>query len=223
MCRWDARAVFNFFPVIKRSVNDLLGDGDGYAQNPKVDIELLARKNGINDILYVLPEEISEKYPRAHAYIDKERSIIYVNKNDNPEKQRFSIAHELFHSLFILLNKDGNALSVVTRRGDSWKKENAGSDEAEGEDIADFFAANLLVPTERFILWDDKTDDEIAGVFGVEVKCIKKRKEEIEHELRILAPKNLSSDENRDGQALLAADEIKHNVEGHTTHAPGRD
>jgi len=188
MCRWDARAVFNFFPIIKRTINDLLDDGDGYAQNPKVDIELLAKDKGIADIQYVSQEKIWEKYPKAHAYIDKEKSIIYVSTSYNTEKQRFLIAHELFHFLFILKNKDGCALTVVTRRGDAWKKEHEGSDEAVGEDIADYFAANLLIPTERFILWEDKTDEEIAKAFGVESKCIKKRREEIGYELNVLAP-----------------------------------
>jgi Zn-dependent peptidase ImmA (M78 family) len=189
MCRWDAKAVFNFFPKIKQTINDLLDDGDGYSQNPEINIELIARNIGIKDIQYVSPEKISAKYPKAHAYIDEENSIIYVSNNYNYEKQRFLIAHEIFHFLFVLLNKDGCALSISTRRGDLWKKENAGSDEAVGEDIADFFAANLLVPTERFILWDDKTDNEIAIAFKVEEKCIKKRRKEIEYELYMLEPK----------------------------------
>jgi len=190
MCRWDVKAVFNFFPIIKRTINDLLDDGDGYAQNPIVDIESLARNNGITDIQYVSQEKIEEKFPKAHAYLDEEKSIIYVSTSYNTEKQRFLIAHELFHFLFILINKDGNALSVVTRLGDQWKREHAGSDEAVGEDIADYFAANLLIPTERFILWEDKTDEEIAKAFGVEPKCIKKRRDEIEYELHVLTPNN---------------------------------
>jgi Zn-dependent peptidase ImmA (M78 family) len=185
MCRWDTRVVFNFFPIIKRFINDILDDGDGYAQNPKLDIELLAKNNGIIDIKYVSPEEIWAKYPKAHAFIDLEKLIIYVSNSYDYEKRRFLMAHELFHYFFILLNKDGNALSIVTRRGDLWKKENAGSDEAVGEDIADFFAANLLVPTERFLLWDEKKDNEIACAFGVEEECIKKRRKEIEWELNI--------------------------------------
>jgi len=194
MCRWSTRAVFNFFPIIKHSINDLLGDGDGYAENPKVDIVSLAKNIGIKDILYVSKEEIGTKYPKAHAFIDERNSIIYVRDDDNPEKQRFSIAHEIFHYLFVLFNKDGSALSVVARRGNTWKEENADSEEAEGEDIADFFAANLLVPTERFILWDEKPVNEIASAFGVEVKCIEKRKKEIDHELRLLTPKDILSD-----------------------------
>ena len=56
------------------------------------------------------------------------------------------------------------------------------------EEIADYFAANLLVPTERFMLWEDKTDKEIARIFRVTKKCIKKRREEeIENELYFIS------------------------------------
>jgi Zn-dependent peptidase ImmA (M78 family) len=51
------------------------------------------------------------------------------------------------------------------------------------EEKADYFAANLLVPTNRFILWEDKEDEEIAKAFKVPIGCIKKRREEIEHEI----------------------------------------
>jgi len=172
----------------------LLGDGDGYAENPKVDIKSLAINNGIKEIRDVPKEEIWAKYPNAHAYIDRENSIIYVREDINTEKKRFYIAHELFHHLFLLLNKEGSVLSLVTRLGTAWKEENANSEEAQGEDVADFFAANLLVPTERFILWDEKPINEIASAFGVEVDCIKKRIEEIGQELELMAPKDLTSD-----------------------------
>ena len=222
MCRWNSRAVFNFFPAIKRRVNDLLGDGDGYSENPWVDIEAIAKGNDIIGIKYVRTEAIWGKYPKAHAYIDFEESVIYVSNADNPEKQRFSIAHELFHYIFVLLNKDGSALSIAARRGDTWKKENAGSEEAEGEDIADFFAANLLVPTERFILWEDKTDKEIAAAFGVEEECIQKRKKEIEHELYIMTPKDLASDIETEGYDPLSQDDLQQFEGGHNNHASGR-
>ena len=54
------------------------------------------------------------------------------------------------------------------------------------EEMADYFAANLLVPTERFILWEDKSDSEIAKAFKVSRACIKKRREEIKHELNFI-------------------------------------
>jgi len=59
------------------------------------------------------------------------------------------------------------------------------------EEISDYFAANLLVPTERFILWEDKSDSKIAKAFKVPIKCIKKRREEIQFEIRFTTLNNL--------------------------------
>jgi len=61
------------------------------------------------------------------------------------------------------------------------------TDDLYNEEIADYFAANLLVPIERFMLWEDKPDDEIAEKFKVPVECIKKRREEVALELEYLA------------------------------------
>ena len=222
MSKRSARAVFNFFLFLKNSINDILGDGNDDIENPEVNIISLAKSIGIKDIYFVPNEEIWVKYPKAHAYIDLENSLIYVSKEDNPQKQRFSIAHELFHFLFLLINKDGTTLRIVTRLGDAWKKENAGSKEAEGEDVADFFAANLLIPTERFILWEDKPNEEIARAFGVEPRCIEVRREEIEHELDLMAPKNLSSDVNLNEIAPLLLDDLDNILEGQSTRDTGR-
>jgi Zn-dependent peptidase ImmA (M78 family) len=61
------------------------------------------------------------------------------------------------------------------------------------EEIADYFAANLLVPTELFTLWEGKSNHKIARAFKVPVKCIKKRKKyEIGHELELITTEYLS-------------------------------
>jgi len=221
MCRWSGRAVLNFFPVLKAFIDEkLLEDGDGFAETPLVNIEDVAKRNGIRDIKYILPEEFPETCKNAHAYLDD--SIIYVNKKDNKEKQRFSIAHEIFHYKIELINEDGSTLKAVARRGNAWKEQNVGTDEAVGEDIADYFAANLLVPSERFILWEEKSDKEIARAFNVELKCIERRREEIEYERRQMEPRNLSSDVKIDEQAPLKPDEFNQILEGYNNHAPGR-
>jgi Zn-dependent peptidase ImmA (M78 family) len=83
------------------------------------------------------------------------------------------------------------------------------------EEIADYFAANLLVPTERFVLWEDKSLEEIAHIFKVNVGCIKKRKEqEIENELVFLMPENLSSDVKLEKKPPLSLDELRHLLGG---------
>jgi len=66
-------------------------------------------------------------------------------------------------------------------------------------------------------LLEDKSDDEIALTFGVESKCIKKRREEeIEIELGQMAPKSIPIDAIeavRDG-APLSLDELDTILEG---------
>ena len=52
--------------------------------------------------------------------------------------------------------------------------------------LADFFAANLLVPLNRFLLWEDKSDIEIADKFCVEERCIQKRRQEINDIIPVL-------------------------------------
>jgi hypothetical protein len=47
----------------------------------------------------------------------------------------------------------------------------------------------LLVPINRFQLWENREDQEIADAFQVEEKCIIKRREEVQHELNILTSK----------------------------------
>jgi Zn-dependent peptidase ImmA (M78 family) len=92
------------------------------------------------------------------------------------------------------------------------------------EEIADYFAANLIVPTERFLLWEDKTDKEIAQVFGVNENCIKKRREEeIEGELKYLAPKELSSGMKVKSKPPLSLNELKNFLEGRSIHDSKQD
>lgn len=61
------------------------------------------------------------------------------------------------------------------------------TDDLYNEEVADYFAANLLVPVERFVLWEDRPDEEIAAAFKVSANCIAKRREEIKLELVFLA------------------------------------
>jgi Zn-dependent peptidase ImmA (M78 family) len=57
------------------------------------------------------------------------------------------------------------------------------------EEIADYFAANLIVPSERFTLWENKSDKKIAKVFKVSEACIKKRRKEIIRESKFIGSK----------------------------------
>jgi Zn-dependent peptidase ImmA (M78 family) len=89
------------------------------------------------------------------------------------------------------------------------------------EEMADYFAANLLVPIERFILWENETDELIADKFKVSVKCIQKRRGEIERERDFMIPKNQSSNTKIEELKMAPIDELDSILEAYTTHANG--
>jgi len=89
------------------------------------------------------------------------------------------------------------------------------------EEIADYFAANLLVPTERFILLEDETDEFIADKFKVSIKCIQKRREEIERERYFMIPIDQSSDTKIDELEMASIDELDSVLEANTIHVNG--
>jgi Zn-dependent peptidase ImmA (M78 family) len=262
------------------------------SETPMVDIEAIAKKVGIKDILYVEPKDSPDFNKNQHAFlkeIDGEY-VILVNKLESEDEQRFSIAHEIEH--FISMQVDKNVIpwtdyfpsfsiaheishlfvyktskqiksnyfpkrAIIEARSNYLteletleKKQNGVNDipkniakhssaltadfatyifnkpvsekntyvifqkyakaeyekigfkkvlyktvaETIKEEIADYFAANLLVPTESFVQWKDKPDNKTACVFGVPEKCIVKRKKyEIDYESEFLALKNISS------------------------------
>ena len=148
-------------------------------EDPSVNIQAIAKKYGITKIRLVPSIEVNGK----HALLIG--TEILVNDSDNLEKQRFSIAHEIFH--FLTREDNGDGLTAVARQRETWEKQHLNSTEAVDEEIADYFAANLLIPTERFTLWENKSNEEIAQAFGVEVRCIQLRRQEVFHETTILA------------------------------------
>ena len=197
------------FPKFKTFIDQeyLQANEINYLHHPAVDIESIAKKHGITDIKRVPPAEVDHK----HALL--KGNEILLNNQDSPENQRFSIAHELFH--FITREDSDDGLQAVARQGETWKNEHSDSAVAVDEEIADYFAANLLVPTESYILWEDKTDEEIASAFNIEIRCLKKRKIEIEHELKLMTPVNLSSDVILDDTPPLSLDHLEHLLGSH--------
>lgn len=207
----------DIFKELKRYVDMIISQNENYPEKPSVNIEDIAKKLGITDIQQVSPEQmkrVAEEFFNKHAFLMG--TVIFLNNEDSSQKHRFSIAHEIYHHL---AQRDTNdEIQAVARQGEAWKKENAGSAKAVIEIIADYFAANLLIPTEQFILLEDQTDEEIANAFGVEPKCIRKRRTEIEQEIALLTPENLTSDVKVEEKPPLSLDELNRILEGHCTN-----
>jgi Zn-dependent peptidase ImmA (M78 family) len=190
---------YSIYPTIKSQIAQVLpfDNNVNYAENPFVDIEAAAKKIGIKVIFRVQPEFVRN----GHSML-LESDMILLNKEDSEEEQRFSVAHEIAH--FVNGGNDKNKNFVARAIDNEWEsfiKELSNNNEfditkikpvismrierAFNKEIADYFAANLLVPTKRFLLWKGKSDKEIAYAFGVNIKCIQKRRLEIEKENEI--------------------------------------
>jgi Zn-dependent peptidase ImmA (M78 family) len=161
-----------------------------YSDDPSVDIYKIATDLGIEEIIPVPSDELDGN----HAVF--ENSKIKIDQNDSPKKQIFSIAHEIGH--LVLGHIDIAAEYKVARYGATKINEQFGKLMGEkiintpllkkllDDILADFFAASLLVPINRFLLWEDKPDIEIANKFRVEERCIQKRRQEINDTIPVL-------------------------------------
>ena len=197
--------------TINEKANELLLKYDDRTKNPAIDpsvnIEKIALACGVKKIEYV-PHDILNG---EHAiFID---GVVNIDETDAFGQRRFDLAHEVGHIVFkylksntIDIKKDfkivrkengdivlepflsGKISKKAARQRESRKSE-LSVGEQEVEVFLDRFAANLLVPINRFQLWEDRGDQEIADAFLVEKKCIIKRREEIKYELNILTSK----------------------------------
>ena len=178
--------------AIDKKVNELLSKYDNIEKNPlidpSVDIEKIAKAYGIEKIEYVSPTELHGE----HAIF--EDGVVKIDENDAIGQRLFNIAHEVGHIIFDHINM--SAEYTVARQGRRRESELA-PQVRQIEDLADHFAANLLVPIHRFQLWEHREDKAIAQAFKVEIRCIKRRRQEIGPEMSILlsAMKPCSIDE----------------------------
>jgi Zn-dependent peptidase ImmA (M78 family) len=140
-----------------------------------VDVLSLAKKLGLE-----IKKEPTEANLSGFLFRNEEQktAIIGVNSNQHPNRQRFTIAHELAH---YLLHSTG---SVHVDRGYSVKlrdeKSSEGTDEEEKE--ANFFAAELLMPeniltndivhSTNLDLFDENTLNQLANRYKVSTQAL---------------------------------------------------
>lgn len=105
------------------------------------------------------------------GFMDFENKKIVVNKDDPPNRQRFTIAHELGHYLLHQdYVKDESKYAVLLRR--PLEDKNYSTEEKE----ANCFAASLLVPDELLRKYKSIPNSIIASLFAVSEDVIKFRK-----------------------------------------------
>jgi Zn-dependent peptidase ImmA (M78 family) len=133
---------------IKSIVLDILGD----SYSIPVDVTKIAKKQNARLVI----EDLSSSSLSGFAYQKDNERVIGVNKLENDERQRFTIAHELGH-LFLhknAVNYDQGGI-MMFRDGHS----SEGTDHREVQ--ANRFAAELLMPEKdiRLDLAEQETFD----------------------------------------------------------------
>jgi len=147
---------------VKREVKRLL---DKYVTDaPPVDPKEIAQKLGINVKFVSFNEALSDK---ISGFYDIDSNTIFVNEEEYPLRQTFTIAHELGHAL---LHKDwsgSESYKVMLRKTrydpDPYEKE------------ANAFAANLLVPRSLLAKYLSLPVHKLSAIFAVSVPVIKNR------------------------------------------------
>jgi Zn-dependent peptidase ImmA (M78 family) len=132
---------------------------------PPVDPVKIARALGVT--VYFVTFEWEKQ--NVSGFFDCDERAIFVNKDEYPLRQTFTIAHELGHKVLHEEWAKSAEYKVLLRDQD-------GNSDDLREKEANAFAANLLVP--RFLLdryWNKLTSEQLSRLFAVSVSMIKHR------------------------------------------------
>lgn len=137
-------------------------------QEPVVNVFELAQRNGM-DISFFAPKE--ESLEKISGFLSPNSKTIYINSSDPPNRQVFTVAHEMGHQL---LGHAPDEYDVLFRYENPIDK-----DPLQQE--ANCFAANLLVPSfmlkntiEKYKIKPSQIN-LLAKMFGVSPVLIKYR------------------------------------------------
>lgn len=141
----------------------------GYSEPPVNPVDI-AKRLGVK-VWFV---NFSGEYDAVSGFYDVEETAIYVNKDEYPHRQTFTVAHELGHHILHKEWAKSSDYKMLFR--DSGYSKNATEDKPRKptqEQEADAFAANLLVP--RYMLNSYKdilNESELSKLFVVSTQVI---------------------------------------------------
>jgi len=104
-----------------------------------VDVELAARTLGVEIEFDDLDDDVS-----GFLSVDPSRSVAVINENHHPNRQRFTIAHELGH--YVLHVESDEGLFIDKKYTVHHRDHNSCLGTIEKEREANLFASSLLMP-----------------------------------------------------------------------------
>lgn len=151
------------YRLVKRKARELLEEFG--VEHPPINPVSIAREQGL-EVKFV---SFSGDFSQVSGFYDPAEEAIYVNKNESPLRQTFTIAHELGHALLHKEWSDSDDYKVF------WRDPERNNDDPH-EKEANVFAANLLVP--RVLLdqyYRRLSESDLSKLFAVSVPAIKNR------------------------------------------------
>jgi Zn-dependent peptidase ImmA (M78 family) len=161
------------------------------SEDPVKDLTEFALREGYEEIL----EDLARKNDRINGYsIPKYNKIVY-RKGIADNQLNFVLVHEISHCI---LNHQGKVFyktsSSESKTLDEWLNyfdilaESYGcfQEPEEYREEADRLAAILLMPLDEMLKLLGASDAEIAAQFGVNVRAVQKRREEVKKERDLL-------------------------------------
>jgi Zn-dependent peptidase ImmA (M78 family) len=199
-----------FSSAIRCAVGEiLLSDAIDFMKDPKNHVKVYIRTIVTNYGYTIIDDS---NMGNTHAILDRSTKMIRLNAFDTEEEKRFSLAHEFGHIIFDVNENDNH---VLTDSDSQQNKEvargamenssytlsdicygQANSHNPFSEEVMDYFAANLLLPIERFFFRSDGSTEEIAKAFGVSEKCVAKRGKEIQQYVQSMTVPHPAIDPN---------------------------
>ncbi|WP_290689977.1 MULTISPECIES: ImmA/IrrE family metallo-endopeptidase [unclassified Haematobacter] len=152
------------YSLVKKTAKGLLHKYE--IDNPPIDPIMIAHSEGIG-VRFV---QFSGEYSGVSGFYDPEENAIYVNSEEFPLRQTFTIAHELGHAL---LHRDwakSNDYKLL------WRDDSLNDRNDTHEKEANAFAANLLVPRHMLGRYmGDVRPADLSRLFAVSLPVIKNR------------------------------------------------
>ena len=121
-------------------------------QIERITIDLLNRHNYIDDMVDIADIVRQQNYNvfiddldnNISGYVDHENREVVLNKNETPERRRFTLAHELGHIILNSNNSIQHRDNILNNQLDIYA-----NDDKEVE--ANYFAGCILMPRDVFI------------------------------------------------------------------------
>lgn len=139
-----------------------------------IDLEKLLRKIGISALpmdFTSLEQKINKGHILGLVLSDNNNAVIYYSSKDSPNRQRFTIAHELGH-ICNHLRPDTNDYPYI-----DWRIEEESNNEIEK--AANIFAGELLIPLHKlkevYLSMFLPSSPDLALVFGTSVNVMEER------------------------------------------------